>query len=128
MEIVKISFIALIAAVLCVYFKKYREEYGIFISIVAGIIIFSVTVPYFKDFTLMVQAFSEKGGINAEYIKPALKIVGISYITQYTCELCKDAGQAALAAKLEMAGKLILLALSVPIITSLLDVLIKIIP
>ncbi len=125
MEIIKLSGVAIVTAVLCIYLKKYREEYGMLLSLAAGAIIFGVALPYFRDLVSVVQAFADKGGISAEYLKPMLKVVGIAYLTGYSCELCRDAGEGALAAKLEMAGKLVLLGISVPILTSLLETVVK---
>lgn len=127
MEIIKLSAIAIISAVLCIYLKKYREEYSMLVSLAAGAVIFGAALPYFRDFVIMVQAFADTGGISAEYLKPMIKVVGISYITAYSCELCRDAKEGALAAKLEMAGKLILLGISIPVITSLFETVVKLI-
>ena len=57
-----------------------------------------------------------------------LKITGIAYIAEFGAEICRDAGEGAIAAKIEMAGKVIIIALAVPIITSLLDLVLKIMP
>ena len=126
MEALKISAVALVGAILCIYLKKYREEYAMLISICTGVVIFGVALPYLKDFISSVRIFADMGGISGEYFVPMVKVVGISYITGYCSELCRDAGEGALAAKLEMAGKLILLGIALPVLTSLMEMILKI--
>jgi len=57
-----------------------------------------------------------------------LKIIGIAYIAEFGAEVCKDAGEGAIASKIELAGKVIIIVLAAPIITSLLDLIVEIMP
>jgi stage III sporulation protein AD len=57
-----------------------------------------------------------------------LKITGIAYIAEFGAEVCKDAGEGSIASKIELAGKVTIIVLAVPIITSLLDLIIKVMP
>ena len=59
--------------------------------------------------------------LNAGYIRTLIKIVGITYIAEFASDLCKDAGYQAVAGQIQMFGKLSVLAVSIPILTALLD-------
>jgi stage III sporulation protein AD len=62
------------------------------------------------------------------YFTSVLKITGIAYISEFGAEICRDAGEGAIASKIEMAGKVIIIALAIPVITSLIDLVLKIMP
>ena len=66
--------------------------------------------------------------INYIYISTIIKIVGISYLMEFAINICKDAGESAIGTKLEFGGKVIILTLTFPILLSLVDTIIKIIP
>ena len=128
MDLIKIILIALAAVVLALFLKQFKPEFAVFISIVAGMIIFLGVVPYLFEVFDLIYEFANKSGLDSAYITPVIKIIGITYVTGYSCELCRDAGFGALAAKLEMAGKVIALALALPIVRALFDTLIGIMP
>lgn len=128
MDLMRIVLIAIAAAVLALFLKQFRPEFSVFISIVAGAIIFLGIVPHIFEIFDLAYEFAGKSGLDAAYLTPVLKIIGITYVTGYGCELCRDAGFGALAAKLEMAGKVIALALALPIVRALFDTLIGIMP
>ena len=70
----------------------------------------------------MVYKHSEiQTGVNLFHIEIVLKIIGISYICQFAADICKDAGEASIAGKIELGGKIIIISLSMPIIYNLLD-------
>jgi stage III sporulation protein AD len=128
MGLSKIIFVSLAATIFSVLLKKEKPEFSILVSIAAGIIILWQVIPFAISAVNEVYMAASKLNINNDYIKTMLKIVGIAYITQYSAELCKDADERALAAKLEMAGKIILLGTILPIASALFDTIAKIIP
>ena len=64
----------------------------------------------------------QKSSIDSTYIKIILKVIGISYIIEFGKDICKDAGESAIANKMEMAGKVIIVSLSIPVVASLIDI------
>lgn len=76
----------------------------------------------------MLTSISDKSGINYTFISVLLKITGIAFLTEFSVNICKDAGEGAIATKVEMAGKVLIIALSIPIISALLDSVLKILP
>ena len=71
---------------------------------------------------------SKKSGINAQYVAILLKISGIAILSEFAVSVCKDLGETAVATKIDLAGKIIIISISIPIISALLELLIKILP
>ncbi len=128
MEILQIAGIGIIATILIIVLKVQRPEIGVQISIITGIIVFMVVVGKLTVVIELLKNYSEKVNVDMYYITTLLKIIGIAYIAEFAAEVCKDAGESAIASKIELAGKVIILVIAVPIITSMLDLIIAIIP
>ncbi len=127
MEIIKISAFALVAAVLSVTIKGQKPEIAIMISIAAGAMILAVASKYLKDIFEVLNYITSKIDLDLSFIEIILKIVAIAYVCEFSSQVCKDAGEGAIASKIELAGKILILFTSAPMILSLLDLLTKII-
>jgi stage III sporulation protein AD len=128
MEIFQIIGLALVATVIALLLKAHRPEMALQISLVTGIIIFLVILGKITAVVDLLSSYAEKVNIDMVYINTLLKIVGIAYIAEFGAEVCRDAGEGAIASKVELAGKVIIVVMAVPIITSLLDLIISILP
>ena len=126
--IFKVISIAFITCIITVVMKQYKSEYAIAAAVCGGILIFVLTVPNISQTFAELKSFADRTGIGREMISPALKAVGIAYITAYTAELCRDAGENALAAKVEMAGKIIMLSIALPVAAAMFDAIERILP
>lgn len=125
MDVFKIVGIALTGAILSLTVKEYRRELSVCIGIITGIILlFSVTEGLYEIF-LETENIILKSGVKTEYLIAILKVVGISFITQFSAEVCRDAGQSAIASKLEISGKILILTFTLPIISDFLDICIN---
>ncbi len=122
MEIFKIAGIGIAAAVFAVFLKGWKPELAIQISLIATVIILVTVLPYLKVVVELIKDISEQAGIEYRYINIVFKVIGIAYIAQFASELCRDAGESAIASKIEVGGKIIIMTLSMPIIYSLLEV------
>ena len=126
MDIFKIAGIGLAATVLAVFIKNQRPEFAIQISLLGAVVIFTLILPYLRTIVVMISDISDRIGIEPGYLKLVLKVMGIAYITQFASELCSDAGETSLASKIELAGKVIIMTLSMPVLYSLLDIVCEI--
>lgn len=120
MDMIKILGIGMTAAVLAVLVKGYKPELAIQISLAAAVLIFVMAVPYLRSTVAMFQDIAAQVGIDSRFIGIVVKIIGIAYLAQFGAELCKDAGEGAIASKIELAGKLIIMTMSMPIMYKLL--------
>ncbi len=128
MEIFQIVGIALIATILAVLIKEHRPEIALQISIVTGLIIFFLILFKLASVLDVLQQLSGKINIDLVYISTILKIVGIAYIAEFGAQVCRDAGETAIASKIELAGKVIIMVLAVPILWALMELIISIVP
>lgn len=128
MEIVQIAALGMIAAVLIVIVKSNKPEIAIIISIAAGVLIFFLIISRLATVISLLEDYSKRVNIDSIYITTLLKIIGIAYIAEFGAEVCRDAGETNIASKIELAGKVTIVALAVPIITSLLELIVRIMP
>lgn len=128
MEIVQIIGIAFVAMFIIMIIKQYRPEFSIYISIIAGILIFSIIIIKLESVIELIKCLMDKLGTNTQYFSLLIKITGIAYLAEFATNICKDSGESAIASKVELAGRIIIIAMSVPILGALVDVVINILP
>jgi stage III sporulation protein AD len=76
----------------------------------------------------MLQKIASNANVNLIYVETILKIIGIAYIAEFAAQITKDAGQGAIASKIELGGKILILAMAIPILTVLIETIIQLIP
>ncbi len=118
---IKIALIGLMASLAALQFKGKKPEYGMYITIVACLLIFAWGVTQLKSIISIMERLQSYISISPSYLSILLKMIGITYIAEFSANLCKDAGHAAVAGQIELVGKLTILSMSMPIIVSLLD-------
>lgn len=128
MEILQIVGFALIATILIVIIKNQRPEIAMQISVVAGIVIFLLIVGKIKAVIDVLNQLAKSANISSFYLITVLKIVGVAYIAEFGAQICRDAGEGAIATKVEFAAKIIVLVLALPIIVAILESIIRLIP
>ena len=128
MGIIKIIGIALIALIIIIMLKQYKPEYAIFISILTGILILFLVMDRLTGIINLIESIQDKFSINTQFIALLIKITGIAFLSEFAISVCKDSGEAAIASKIEIGSKIIIISMSVPIISSLLEIILKILP
>ena len=111
-----------------IIFKEYKKEYAIYSILVGGAIIIFYSMGTIKSIIEFVQELSLKSDYNNAFISLLLKITGISILTEYASCICKDAGENSIASKIDFGGKIIVISLSIPIISTTLETLTKLLP
>jgi stage III sporulation protein AD len=127
-EILQIVGLGLVATVVIIVLKAQRPEIAIQISIVTGIVVFVLVAGKLSTVIEFLDSYSKKVNIDPIYLSTLLKIVGIAYIAEFGSEVCRDAGETSIASKIELAAKVVIVVLAVPIVTSVLELVIKIMP
>lgn len=128
MEILQIVGLCIIAVILIAVIKPQSPEIAIQISIIVGIIVFFLVISKLTAVIDLIKIYMGKANINMSFMNVLMKIIGIAYIAEFGAEVCKDAGETAIASRIELAAKVIIVVLAVPIITSLLDLIVRIMP
>ena len=124
-EVIKIIGIGLISLIITIIIKQYKPEFAIYISIVAGVLILFLIMDKLEGIINLLKTISSKSGINNQFLELLLKITGIAFLTEFAINLCKDSGENAIASKIEIGSKVIIVSMSIPIISSLLEVILK---
>lgn len=120
--------LGLVAAVLAVVLRHNKPEMAMFLSIAVGIIIFMVMLGKIGSILEVLKDLSARANLSMVYLGTILKIVGIAYIADFGAQICRDAGEGAVASKIEFAAKILVLVLAVPIVVAVLNSLLKIVP
>ena len=121
MSMLQAGIIGVAGALLAVQFKSGKAEYGIYISIALSLLIFFGILGHLEAIISMVQTIGAYISMDTVYIGTLLKMLGITYIAEFSSNICKDAGYQTIAGQIEIFGKLAVLVLSLPIIMALLD-------
>ena len=128
MDIIKIIGVAFIAVIIIVILKQYRPEFAIYASIIAGVLILTLASGTLSGIIDMINSISSKTNINSEFLVILIKITGIAILTEFAVSICKDSGESAIASKVDIGGKIIIISMSIPIINVLIDTVVKILP
>ena len=126
-SIIKIIGIGFIAVITIIIIKQYRPEFSIYISIIAGALILYISIDKLSNIISLLQGISSKAGINSTFLEILLKITGIAFLSEFAISICKDSGEAAIASKIELSSKLIIISMSIPIISNLMELILNII-
>ena len=129
MEILQIVGIGIIASVVIVMVKQTQVPHSaVLISMVVGVGIFLAMLPKITMVVGILQELSDRAGVNQFYLTTIFRIIGIAYITEFGAQVCRDAGEGAVAGRIEFAGKIIIMVLAIPIIAAILESLVRLLP
>ncbi|EGW36670.1 stage III sporulation protein AD [Desulfosporosinus sp. OT] len=128
MDIWQIVGLALIVTVFCVVLKQIRPEIALQLSILAGAAIFIVILSKIKVIVDLLQTLADQANISSYYLLIVLKIVGVAYLAEFGAQICRDAGEGALATKIELAAKVGVIVLAIPIIAAITESLVRLVP
>lgn len=125
MEIVHIVGLGFVAAILLVLLRQQRPELATQLSIAVGAIIFVLMIGRILSVVNLLESLAERAKISEIYLTTVLKIVGVAYVADFGAQVLRDSGEGAVASKVEMAGKIIILLMAVPIIMAITETLMK---
>lgn len=121
MSMVQVGIIGVVGAVLAVQLKGGKAEYGIYISVAVSIVLFSFIVDRLGIFISTVDQIASYIDMDAGYLSAMLKMIGITYIADFSSGICRDAGYQTIAGQIEIFAKLTILALGMPVLLALLE-------
>lgn len=128
MDIIKIIGIGIMALIIIIILKQYKPEYALYTSIIAGIFILLLSLSQISGVINLLKDISSRANINSEFLGIILKITGIAILTEFAVSICQDSGESAIANKMDIGGKVIIITISLPIISSLLETILKVLP
>lgn len=120
MDMLKIAGFAVCAAVMAMVLRRIRPEAALGLVLAAGAMAALLILPSLAQVIDGVATLAQSGGISDGYITQLLKVGGISLLMDFSAQTCRDAGEAGLAMKVELAGRVMLMTLSLPFMQELL--------
>lgn len=125
MDIVKIVGIGLLAGMLITLLRQHKPELAMQLSIATGVMLFLLILSRVVQVIDVLQTLGSRARVDQTHMGAVLKIIGIAYVTDFGSQVLQDAGEKAVASKVEMAGKILIMLLAVPIILAILDAIVK---
>lgn len=128
MDILQIVLLGIIASILYILLKNLNAPMAFFLIILTVIIIFLSVVQQIGIIFELIQSLGQQANVGGLYLDTILKIIGIAYLAEIGASLTKEAGLTSVAKNIELAGKIFILLLAVPIITAVVEAIIGFIP
>jgi stage III sporulation protein AD len=128
LEIIQIVGLGLLATVLSLIIKEQKPLFAFLLTTFTGIVIFFFLIGKIHLIIQLLQDLTEKSKINPIYLKTVLKIIGIAYIAEFGAQIVRDTGQEAIASKIELSGKILIMVMAVPIISVIIQSVIQLMP
>ena len=128
MDIIKIIGIGLIAVIIVIILKQYKPEFTVYVSICAGAIILGLVMTRLSGIIQLLTDLSNKVSDTNGFLTVLIKITGIAFLTEFAVSICKDSGESAIASKVDLGGKVIIISMSIPIISALLETIVNVLP
>ncbi len=123
--IMKVAAVGIIGSVLAVTVKEYKKEFSLFIGIGTGAVIVYLLMDSMIQIKNLFGSMITAAGINSEYVSIMVKVIIIAYICEFAVQFCNDANEKAIGAKIELAGRLLILTASLPIIENLFNLIVN---
>ncbi len=125
--LVTIVVVCILTATASLFIKKYQPEYSLVLTILSGasvLIALTLTLGGIIDTLRDIFDYSE---LDSELFKVLIKALGICYIVNFAGETCRDFGQTSLASKVELAGKIAVTVLTLPLIKGILSTVLELV-
>ena len=121
----KLVGVGLLGGMLSLTVKKDKPEFALMIALMTAVIISIEVISGIGDVISEIEQMVEISGINIAYLNVCIKAMGTAYVSQFASEILRDGGEGAIAGKVEMAGKITILILTLPVLSSFLKMCIE---
>ena len=128
MSIFQIVAVGILGAVLSITLKKQAPQIAVLIAITCSVLIFLMVLPMLTETVQLLSRLGEMAGGEAAYIGVAIRVIGVAYMTELGASVCNDAGESAIAAKIDLSGRVIILVMAMPIIVDILRIVMGLLP
>lgn len=123
MDVYKIAMLGICGALLARFFSGVREEYALLIGLAVSIMVMLLAVGRVQQLAALIQNMEEQVGLDPAYVKLLVKMLAVSYVSQFAAGICRDAGNSAIAGQIEIYAKLMLAAMCIPVVLALIEVI-----
>ncbi|GGE53804.1 stage III sporulation protein AD [Priestia taiwanensis] len=127
-DILQIVGLGLVATFLALILNQHKSSYTMLLVVFVGSVMFLLLVDQIASLLRMVEKIASNANVNMVYVETLLKIIGIAYIAEFGAQITKDAGQGTIASKIELGGKVLIMAMAIPIITVVIETILGFLP
>lgn len=120
--------LGLVVAVFAVLLRRERPEMAILLALGFGVIVFLMVLSKLGAIITVFQDVTRRAQVDELYLATLLKILGIAYIAEFGAQVCRDSGEGTVANKIELAGKVLIMILALPIFAAILEVIVRLLP
>ena len=120
--------LGLIATFLAALLNQHKSSLTTLFVVFVGSVMFLVLIDQIQAVLHMIERIASQAKVSNVYVETLLKIIGIAYIAEFGAQVTKDAGQGAIAAKIELAGKILILVMAIPILTVVIETILGFLP
>lgn len=128
MDIIQIVLFGITTTLIYIIVKEVQPNLALIIVLVASIVLFIQIIEQIRLIITFIESLASRASIHSYYVTTIFKIIGIAYIVEISANLTKDSGLTSLASKIELAGKIFILLLALPIIQAVIEIIIQFIP
>ncbi len=128
MEIVQLVGFGVASAMLALTLRQSRPEMALLVSLAAGLCLFAAVVGKLSDVITAMTSLAERAELTGSVLPLLLRIIGVAALCELGAQLCRDAGEGGIAAKVELGGKLMVLVMAMPVALALVDLVLGILP
>jgi stage III sporulation protein AD len=122
MEMLYIAGFALAAAAITVTVKNFNKEIGMLTAVGVCVVIILAILPTMRQLINSLLVISTKAALNEAKLGPLLKATGVAIVTEISADLCRDNGESAMAKQVELAGKILILIIALPLAQEILEI------
>ena len=128
MDVMRMAGLSVLAAVAALILRRMRPEMGMVLALAAGVMLLALALPVLGEVIGGIAALAQQGGVKDAYLTQLLKVAGVTLLTDFAAQTCRDAGESGLALKTELAGRVMLIALALPAMQTLLTQILALAP
>lgn len=128
MDIFRIAAIGICGVVISSLLKSYKSQYATYVVIATVLIIFGLIIYKLASAFEFLSAIYNQLSYGKNFFPIILKVLAVAYIADFTAQICKDSDEAAIASKVELAGKVMIFYLAMPVIVSVMELINRMLP
>ncbi|MEM5608508.1 stage III sporulation protein AD [Bacillus toyonensis] len=120
--------LGLVATFLATVLNQHKSSITSLFIVFVGSVMFLILIDQIHSILQMIERVASEAKVSNVYVETLLKIIGIAYIAEFGAQITKDAGQGAIASKIELAGKILILVMAIPILTVVIETILGFLP
>ena len=120
----KTALLGILTIIIAMAMRQGRAEFSTFVSLTGSILIAWVAVQLLDGILGSFERLENLLSIDMEYVGLLMKMIGVTYLSEFSSALCRDAGYPAVAGQRELVGNLTILTIGMPIVLAMFELMV----